>query len=342
MMQMSAQIAKLATALAKAQAAIDDAAKDSTNPHFKSKYADLAAVRTAIRGPLSENGIAYTQLVSTSEDGVDITTLLIHGESGELIGDTLTMPLAQRTPQAIGSAISYGRRYSLMSIVGIAADDDDGEAAHERSHRDPTILYEKPPRRKSIEQQDRERPAIVIPGVNQPGEGRTHSAEARRQGGLDYLDQELLDCGSALSVQRLHEEYERDVFPKWPKAYKEPANMRFDGRMAEFSSGDDLKQTLRDSVTKTAVGGDIHIKLMNCDTRADYIRACHDWIENSKAKRERATWWQNEKPNRTRFSLSQEEVNDLRDRLTEKNKEGDEAPHGRDVAGNPLSILDGG
>lgn len=122
-------VAKLAAALAKAQGQIDDASKDSVNPHFKNRYADLASVRAAIRRPLSENGIAYVQLPRSTEKSVEVETILIHAESGQSIGETLRMPLQQQTPQAVGSALSYARRYALMSIVGLAADDDDGEAA---------------------------------------------------------------------------------------------------------------------------------------------------------------------------------------------------------------------
>ena len=132
-MNTSEEIHELAAALAKAQGAMDAASKDSVNPHFKARYADLAAVRAAIQAPLSANGIAYVQTVRTRNGAVEIETRLIHA-SGQYIGDTLEIPLAQATAQAIGSACSYGRRYSLMAIVGLAAEDDDAEAAHGRGN----------------------------------------------------------------------------------------------------------------------------------------------------------------------------------------------------------------
>ena len=136
-MQRSEEIAKLATALAKAQGAIEDAEKDSLNPHFKARYADLAAVRRAVRKPLADNAISVIQLPRSNGDYVEVETILLH-ESGEFIGETLTVPLAVKTPQGLGSALSYARRYSLMSILGVAAsDDDDAEGAMVRSSNGP-------------------------------------------------------------------------------------------------------------------------------------------------------------------------------------------------------------
>lgn len=129
-MKMSEQINELAEALAKAQGAIANASKDAQNPHFRSSYANLASVREAIRAPLSENGLAYTQLVRTEQGKVQIETMLIH-KSGQYMGETLDIPLSKQDAQGIGSATTYGRRYSLMALIGIAAeeDDDDGNVA---------------------------------------------------------------------------------------------------------------------------------------------------------------------------------------------------------------------
>lgn len=129
-MRMSENINELAEALAKAQGAIANASKDAQNPHFRSSYANLASVREAIRAPLSENGLAYTQLVRTEHGKVQIETMLLH-KSGQFMGETLDIPLAKQDAQGIGSATTYGRRYSLMALIGIAAeeDDDDGNVA---------------------------------------------------------------------------------------------------------------------------------------------------------------------------------------------------------------------
>jgi hypothetical protein len=125
----SDSIAELAAALAKAQGQIKSAAKDKTNPHFKSKYADLASVWDAIREPLSTNGLSVTQLYSNTQDSVIVVTMLLHA-SGQWIKSRGSMPVAQKTAQGFGSSLTYLRRYSLSALVGVAADeDDDGNAA---------------------------------------------------------------------------------------------------------------------------------------------------------------------------------------------------------------------
>ena len=126
----SPSIAALAAALAKAQGAMGNVKKDNVNPHFKSKYADLASVIDASRAPLAANGLAVVQLVSTLHEGglVRVTTKLLHS-SGEWLESSCELPVDKRTAQGIGSAVTYGRRYALQAMLGIAAEDDDGEAA---------------------------------------------------------------------------------------------------------------------------------------------------------------------------------------------------------------------
>lgn len=134
----SVEIKDLAVALAKAQAQIKPAAKDSSNPYFKSKYADLASVMNACREALTANDLAIVQRAIGQGDIVGVTTTLMHG-SGQWIEGTITVRLEDATPQAVGSALTYLRRYSLASMVGVAPDDDDGEAAQPRRqrHADP-------------------------------------------------------------------------------------------------------------------------------------------------------------------------------------------------------------
>jgi len=131
-MKMSDSISNIAEALAKAQGAIDDASKGSKNPFFNSKYADLAAVRSVIREPLAENDIAIVQLPRSLDGEVEVETMLIH-KSGEFIAETLRLPVGKWDAHGIGSGITYARRYGLMSIIGIAAEDDDGNAAVEKA-----------------------------------------------------------------------------------------------------------------------------------------------------------------------------------------------------------------
>lgn len=120
----------LAVALVKAQALIQGAVKDSSNPHFNSKYADLASVWDAIREPLTKNGLAIIQLPRRTQGGVAVETILLHA-SGQRISGTLEMPCDKATAQGVGSAITYARRFALAAMCGVApvSDDDDGEAA---------------------------------------------------------------------------------------------------------------------------------------------------------------------------------------------------------------------
>ena len=127
-MKRSDSIKEMALALVKAQAEIKAAVKDSTNPHFRSKYADLGSVIEAVKAPLLKNGIVFIQPVGFSETGVSVETILLH-TSGEWIGETLHVPVSKQDAQGVGSAISYGRRYGLQSICGVPAEDDDGNAA---------------------------------------------------------------------------------------------------------------------------------------------------------------------------------------------------------------------
>ena len=129
-MQHSESIKEIATALAKAQAAMHGATKDGKNPAFKSSYASLSSVIEAARGPLTENGICFIQAPGAMEDGgISVTTTLMHS-SGEWIASRVVMPVKDRNnPQAVGSAITYSARYSLMAMLGLPPVDDDGNAA---------------------------------------------------------------------------------------------------------------------------------------------------------------------------------------------------------------------
>lgn len=130
-METSLDVGELFSALAKAQGAMKGAVKDSLNPFFKSKYADLAAVWEACREHLSAHGLAVVQGVSATGALVSVTTMLGH-VSGQWVRDTLTLEAKDSTPQSVGSAATYCRRYGLSAAVGIAPEDDDAEAAQPR------------------------------------------------------------------------------------------------------------------------------------------------------------------------------------------------------------------
>jgi hypothetical protein len=131
-MEKSAEIGKLAEALAKAQGVMQNAKKDSENPFFKSKYADLGCIIDAVRKPFADNGLSFSQLVEESNDDTAVVTTLLLHTSGEWLSSKLKLKPTKTDPQGIGSAITYARRYALSAIAGIASeDDDDGNKASE-------------------------------------------------------------------------------------------------------------------------------------------------------------------------------------------------------------------
>lgn len=137
-MTTSESINEIAAALAKAQAEIGGALKQSANPFFKSKYADLASVREACNGPLTKHGIAYVQSPSTNGAAVTVETRLMH-TSGQWIAGEVSCTAKDDSPQAVGSAITYLRRYALQSFAGVAPEDDDGEAAQGRNGKSQPV-----------------------------------------------------------------------------------------------------------------------------------------------------------------------------------------------------------
>ena len=120
---------ELASALAKAQGEMGGALKDRQNPHFKASYATMASVVDAVRGPMSRAGVAWVQTTEVSGRTVSVETVLMHGSGERLACGKLTAEAKDGGPQAIGSVLTYLRRYSLMAAVGVAPEDDDGETA---------------------------------------------------------------------------------------------------------------------------------------------------------------------------------------------------------------------
>jgi hypothetical protein len=152
-MQSSETINELAAALSKAQGEITGAAKDSKNPFFNSAYADLSSVKEAMQAPFTKYGLSVVQFPKTDYSGtpeayewtakrsgetrygvrvfcvVSVVTRLMHS-SGQWLEDSVSTMLPNGDPQAVGSAITYMRRYALASVAGVAPEDDDAEAAH--------------------------------------------------------------------------------------------------------------------------------------------------------------------------------------------------------------------
>ncbi len=132
-MKMSSSIGNLAKALSQAQSEMGGAIKDSTNPFFKSKYADLESVIEAIREPFKKYELSFIQSTSFDDNKIFIETVIMHS-SGEWISGKYPISPQKSDPQSIGSATSYSRRYSLAAMVGVYQTDDDAEIAMNRQN----------------------------------------------------------------------------------------------------------------------------------------------------------------------------------------------------------------
>ena len=131
-MKKSESIAELAKALNKFQAECSGAKKDADNPFFGSKYANLEAVINCAKSALDNNGLAVSQFPLMDQGYAGVETILMHS-SGEWISNTLLLACKKQDPQAMGSAITYARRYAYQSVLGIPSEDDDGEKSMSRN-----------------------------------------------------------------------------------------------------------------------------------------------------------------------------------------------------------------
>lgn len=133
----------IAAAFVKAQKGFSPALKTSTNPHFKSKYADLSACVEAVIDALNDNGIGLMQRTFEDETGVTVETVFIHESGEQLECGKLHVPSNKMDAQGFGSALTYCRRYSLMAACGIAPEDDDANAASKRKEPEAKKLSDK-------------------------------------------------------------------------------------------------------------------------------------------------------------------------------------------------------
>lgn len=239
-MRTSETINELATALAAAQGEMSNALLNKVNPHFRNRYADLAAVREATIPVLSKHKLALVQFTGFDGDGTFmLTTRLLHS-SGQWLESTYPLPMAPDKPQIMGSAQTYARRYSWAGICGIASEEDDDANATQDS---------KP----------------VGNGV------RKSSAAAKRDGDWGRLLHEMTDAQSAVSLQRLWDSYRDTEYKTWNQDWRREADELFAKRLAEFSSGDDLKQTLADSA-----------ELAPTETQVFLYRERVKWLKSAK------------------------------------------------------------
>jgi hypothetical protein len=123
-------LSDIAGALAKAQAEMQNPAFDSANPHYRNKFASLAAVRNSVVPVLAKHGIAMCQDITSEGGAIACRTILTHASGQQMVFGPLTMPAMKADAQGLGSAATYARRYSLMAVAGVVGDDDDdGNAA---------------------------------------------------------------------------------------------------------------------------------------------------------------------------------------------------------------------
>jgi hypothetical protein len=130
---------EIASALVKAQKAFGPALKTKQNPHLKQKYADLSAVIEAVVDALNSNGITMLQQTHDCETGITVETIFLHESGEQWSSGRLNLPATKQDAQGYGSALTYARRYSLMTACGIAPEDDDGQAASKKEARKETL-----------------------------------------------------------------------------------------------------------------------------------------------------------------------------------------------------------
>jgi hypothetical protein len=199
MIETSTEIKELTAALLRVQGAIEGVKRDGQNPHFRSKYATLENVIDTARPALQEAGIAFSQAPGTIIDGaVEVTTMLVH-KSGQWMRSTLHVPLGKRDPQGVGSAITYGLRYSLMAMLGLPPTDDDGEGAMERN------------------------------GTVHPVTQRRSSASLKREEVWPEMMQEIRECGTVSMLMKLRDAWSKKAAKDhWPVAWMDAAAEEFE------------------------------------------------------------------------------------------------------------------
>lgn len=161
--QSKIEAATLASAMAKAFAAIESATKGAANPHLKSKYADLGAVIEAVKPALVANDLFFTQQPQPCDDGVSVRTVLHHISGDSLDLGTLYVPANKKDAQGFGSALTYARRYALLTAFGVPTEDDDGNAASQRNQARPEPAAEPP-----ISDADRDTIQTLAEAVGKP------------------------------------------------------------------------------------------------------------------------------------------------------------------------------
>ena len=212
-------------AMAKAFASIEGATKDTNNPFFKTKYADLASVVAAIKPALVANDLWFRQASHERDGGICIETIVGHASGEEISFGNLFVPAVKNDPQAFGSAMTYARRYSLQSAFGVCPEDDDGNAAAKAANDriNHPVKNEPAPRAAKLEGPYISKTALWAAA-------RRFSSELHGCGDSDMLEAFLADAHSV----ELLAQCERDA----------PSLLR-DSDIADYTPLDDLIANMR-------------------------------------------------------------------------------------------------
>ena len=141
-MNKSETITEIAKALAKFQSEVSDPERTKENSFLKAKYVTLDSLLQAVRPVLADNGLSFLQIPSTAKDEVTVVTMLLHNSGEWFESDPFTLPLMKKDPQGVGSVVTYARRYSLSSILGVAWDEDDDAQINNETELTKQILHE--------------------------------------------------------------------------------------------------------------------------------------------------------------------------------------------------------
>lgn len=199
-------------ALAAAQLEMGKAIKDSENPHFKSKYADLASVMDACFPALNRNGIAVLQPPYDDETGRYVKTIFVHGKTGETTECRVPLIVGKNDMQGYGSAVTYARRYGLMTMAGIAPEDDDGNAAVAAAPKPPSKNEET---RKLYENFQKQMEECQSPADLRSFWADTEAKEVRSKLPADWvktLTEECAKLGKILTEQLANSEDQKTPF----------------------------------------------------------------------------------------------------------------------------------
>lgn len=224
----SQTVAALSAALLQFQGMVEGVKRDSANPHFRNRYASLEAVMDAARPAMQACGLAWTQAPGRVVDGsIEVTTRIIHAESGEWQQSTMHVPLGKKDPQGAGSAVTYGCRYSLMAALGLPPTDDDAEAAIDRDNKRPK------PKPQSVPD--------TFPGEIQPDPPVRSSAALKRDDAwgkaMSDLNKDLLDCHTLIGLSKLKDHYRaRARAEGWNRVFTEQLKEIFETAEQDIGS----------------------------------------------------------------------------------------------------------